>query len=355
MNKFIIKFLFIIIFIFSFFSLDIVDAHPWRTASDWCHYCRTNCDYRWVAWNQRHCHWWSSSFSTDTYTNTYSTFSCSQYWTMAYESSTGKCSCYSWYTWWKLLWNDYCVSYSSYCSDNYWYNSKWSYTEESCVCKDWYYFKDWSCLSFTEYCTDKFWYFSYYDSFNDKCECNYWYTFVEDNFSNYSCEKITAENSCIDSVNWYLWTDNNCYCNTWYEWSDSSNKCVKSFDWIKECQSIYWINSTSDNIINNDWTYNCSCKTWYVWNWESTACISNIENKLQKQVENVFLNLKIRYSNYSIDKREALYNKLLIKLYELKDSSTWNKLIIINHLIYLINDELDIECDEVSNLLWICN
>lgn len=31
-------------------------AHPGRTASDGCHYCRTNCDSWGVAWNERHCH-----------------------------------------------------------------------------------------------------------------------------------------------------------------------------------------------------------------------------------------------------------------------------------------------------------
>lgn len=33
-----------------------VSAHPGRTASDGCHYCRTNCDYWGVPWNERHCH-----------------------------------------------------------------------------------------------------------------------------------------------------------------------------------------------------------------------------------------------------------------------------------------------------------
>ena len=33
-----------------------VFAHPGRTASDGCHYCRTNCDKWGVAWNERHCH-----------------------------------------------------------------------------------------------------------------------------------------------------------------------------------------------------------------------------------------------------------------------------------------------------------
>lgn len=34
----------------------IVAAHPGRTASDGCHYCRTRCDYWGVTWNVRHCH-----------------------------------------------------------------------------------------------------------------------------------------------------------------------------------------------------------------------------------------------------------------------------------------------------------
>lgn len=33
-----------------------VFSHPGNTASDGCHYCRTNCDYWGVPWYQRHCH-----------------------------------------------------------------------------------------------------------------------------------------------------------------------------------------------------------------------------------------------------------------------------------------------------------
>ena len=35
---------------------DVVLAHPGRTASDGCHFCRTNCDSWGVAWDARHCH-----------------------------------------------------------------------------------------------------------------------------------------------------------------------------------------------------------------------------------------------------------------------------------------------------------
>jgi len=49
-----------ILFVFIFFSLIILPkitfAHPGNTASDGCHYCRTNCDKWGVPWNERHCH-----------------------------------------------------------------------------------------------------------------------------------------------------------------------------------------------------------------------------------------------------------------------------------------------------------
>lgn len=44
-----------ILFLF-FFSASTSFAHPGRTASDGCHYCRTNCDSWGVPWNERHCH-----------------------------------------------------------------------------------------------------------------------------------------------------------------------------------------------------------------------------------------------------------------------------------------------------------
>ncbi len=38
------------------FSPSYSFAHPGQTASDGCHYCRTNCDKWGVSWNVRHCH-----------------------------------------------------------------------------------------------------------------------------------------------------------------------------------------------------------------------------------------------------------------------------------------------------------
>lgn len=40
-------------------------AHPGRTASDGCHYCRTNCSSYGEEYNERHCHGGESSYVYD--------------------------------------------------------------------------------------------------------------------------------------------------------------------------------------------------------------------------------------------------------------------------------------------------
>ncbi len=54
MKKFVVKFVFLFILLILFPR--VVDAHPGRTDSNGCHYCRTNCDSWGVAWNVKHCH-----------------------------------------------------------------------------------------------------------------------------------------------------------------------------------------------------------------------------------------------------------------------------------------------------------
>ncbi len=49
-------FLVILVFLSPFIFSNPVFAHPGRTASDGCHYCRTRCDYWGVPWYERHCH-----------------------------------------------------------------------------------------------------------------------------------------------------------------------------------------------------------------------------------------------------------------------------------------------------------
>ena len=65
-------------------------AHPGNTASDGCHYCRTNCDSWGQLWNQRHCHGGYSSPPASNY-SAYSAPSCPS--NSSYNSSKGKCSC----------------------------------------------------------------------------------------------------------------------------------------------------------------------------------------------------------------------------------------------------------------------
>ncbi len=55
----------ILIILILFTNISFVEAHPGNTASDGCHYCRTNCDRWGVPWNQRHCH---GSTTPKTYT-----------------------------------------------------------------------------------------------------------------------------------------------------------------------------------------------------------------------------------------------------------------------------------------------
>lgn len=49
-------FLVVVIIFITFLIPNFSLAHPGRTASDGCHYCRTNCDDWGEAWNVRHCH-----------------------------------------------------------------------------------------------------------------------------------------------------------------------------------------------------------------------------------------------------------------------------------------------------------
>lgn len=55
------KLIIFLLFLLFLFSGSIIFAHPGRTASDGCHYCRTNCDDWGVEWNERHCHGGSST------------------------------------------------------------------------------------------------------------------------------------------------------------------------------------------------------------------------------------------------------------------------------------------------------
>lgn len=330
--------LILITFIFIYLSLNIlnVSAHPWRTASDWCHYCRTNCDSWWVAWNQRHCHgWWSSSY-TPTYTVKKTCSDTYWYWSM--ENYSGKCICKTWYVWWKSsLWEDKCIYANTYCTDKYWWNSSYDTLNNKCECSSWYYFKDaiwWiKCESFDSYCSETYWYWTKYNSLSDKCECKYWY---------------------------------------WW-WNDSSwkNKCLSNYELEKKkviitktptelCKEYYWENIYSDWTKWDNWWYNCYCESWY--NFENNKCtivkeVINIKtdnkkidvdkndmikleknSKLDKKVQLIFVKIKKNYDSYSNYKKETKYNLLTWKLKSVLDSNKlkWDNLYIISELYKLL-------------------
>lgn len=48
---------YVMILLFVALGSTAVNAHPGRTASDGCHFCRTNCSSWGVPQNQRHCHY----------------------------------------------------------------------------------------------------------------------------------------------------------------------------------------------------------------------------------------------------------------------------------------------------------
>lgn len=59
------RILFVVALFFSVLLMNPAYAHPGNTASDGCHYCRTNCDKWGVPWNTRHCH---NTYSAPVYT-----------------------------------------------------------------------------------------------------------------------------------------------------------------------------------------------------------------------------------------------------------------------------------------------
>lgn len=88
-----------VIFLVILFALvPFASAHPGNTASDGCHYCRTNCGYWGVPWYTRHCH---NGYYTPTYTAPKNNWTCkigdrtfysnalaSEYWYSQIDSST---------------------------------------------------------------------------------------------------------------------------------------------------------------------------------------------------------------------------------------------------------------------------
>lgn len=91
----------LLFFILTFDIYNVTFAHPGNTASDGCHYCRTNCDRWGVPWNARHCHGGYSAPVTRAYTEP----SCPA--NASYDSVSKGCVCNTGYA--TSLNKSYCV------------------------------------------------------------------------------------------------------------------------------------------------------------------------------------------------------------------------------------------------------
>lgn len=169
---------------------------------------------------------------------------CSEYWTFAYESSPWYCSCMSWYKMDNLLWNKYCVSNATYCYDNYWFNSKYSYSQNTCVCRDWYYpwtntFWDTTCIKEPS-CSDTYGLMAF-ENLNWTCSCRSWYVFWKDVLWNKSC--VNWNNFCTDTqglYSSYSYISKTCECDNWYTLKDW--KCEE-----KHNSAYFYLSEYDDN------------------------------------------------------------------------------------------------------------
>ena len=234
-----------LLMLFTFLFGSVSFAHPGRTASDGCHYCRTNCDSWWVAWNQRHCHWGSTtpSYTPPPVYQPTPTEKCqSSYWSNSYYNSTSNsCDCNYWYELNSA--KTYCViektkTPTEECKETYWSNSYYDTTSDVCKCVSWYELNSTktSCVIEKE-CKEIYWSNSYYDSTSNACECIYRY------------ERDSAKKDCIKS------------------------KIIeeKAKTPTEKCQDKYWLNSYW--LESTDWLDDCYCKNWYQWSLNNTSCV----------------------------------------------------------------------------------
>ena len=190
-----------------------------------------------------------------------------------------------------------------------------------------------------------------------KCSCLTWYKWIEpDNNNNLDCIKNTVKDICPDYDNVYLWNDNKCYCNDWYIWNDNKYNCIQKVEESNGeiCKEKYWVFSVSDNIKNEDWVYWCVCMDWYILSKNWTSCITKKTYDLEQQSEKLFIKINKIFSKYSKEKKELTYTTILKKIEEIKITANSDLIIMLDHLKFLINEEIWIDCDEVMEALGIC-
>jgi len=284
-----------IIAMIAFIATPTTFAHPGNTDAYWCHTCRTNCTSWGLSYGQYHCHnsWWSSSGYTPSYTPPPTCSSQFGYYSI--DAGNWKCWCMSGYVFWAdVLWNQQCISGTSYCTNKYWYASQFDSITTSCKCWAGYKFnQNWtSCEQKTTYNSCPSQWNSTYSYLSDKCICDNGY---ESSWVEWYCVKTVSGNPPINSYaggGGYLWTPLNqseqcglnseettswkCACNTGYVWAFPND--AKNFDCIQKktgdeiCTDKYWMYSKSDWKTSENWSYTCICKAWYEWSANQTSC-----------------------------------------------------------------------------------
>ncbi len=271
--------IFIVIIIGFFVVYNYSLAHPGNTASDGCHYCRTNCTSWGVAWNQRHCHGGGSyspnydfpSYDYPSYTPSIPDCPFNSY----YDSISGSCKCYSGY----VVSNGECISTSQWCQDKYGLWAMHDYLTDSCKCNYGYVFgKDFlgktTCISTYQYCQDSLGYNAKYNILTDSCECSYGYVLSGGKCINGDtlCHQKYGYNSSYNSL-----TDK-CKCNYGYVF-DSNDQCVSEDNY---CQDLYGYYSEYNSL-----TDKCTCKSGYVFDSLMTKCIEGDSYCRNKYGDNI--------------------------------------------------------------------
>ena len=239
------------LFLFYNFSL----AHPGNTASDGCHYCRTNCTSWGVPWNQRHCHGGSSytpNYSSPLYDSpsyTPSIPSCP--FNSYYDSISSSCKCYSGY----VVSDGKCISTNQWCQDKYGLWATSDYLTDSCKCSYGYVFgKDilgkTTCISESQYCKNSLGYNSRYNILTDSCECSYSYVLSNGScvYGNTVCHQKYGYHSNYDSLS------EACKCDYGYVFN-SADQCVSRDDY---CEDLYGYNAEYSLLSSG-----CVCKDGY--------------------------------------------------------------------------------------------
>ncbi len=248
--------IFTIIIVGLFLVYDYSLAHPGNTASDGCHYCRTNCTSWGVAWNQRHCHG-GGSYSPSYDVPSYSPPSIPSCPSMSYyDSVSSSCKCYSGY----VASGGRCISTDQYCRDEFGFNARYDTLTDSCECSYGYVMSGSTCVSGDSLCRSKYGIYSSYDSLSEKCECDYGYVF------NSFDQCVTRDDYCEDLYGFnaeYNTLTDSCECS--YGYVLSGGRCI---DGETSCHQQYGYNSSYNSL-----TETCACDYGYIFN-SNDQCVS---------------------------------------------------------------------------------